>query len=83
MFPLFHLDKQNFIFLFLTVIGVKCVDITFSFMKGDKLVIGAQLVSMIMNLGKGDSVSLSEDPDLFYIRLNFVGEKSYLLFIFH
>ena len=45
--------------------GVKCVDITFSVMKDDRLVIGALLDSMFMSLWKGDSVSLSEESDSF------------------
>ena len=49
--------------IFFTVIGVKFVDITFLIIKGDKLVIRALLDSMTMNLGKGVSVSLSEESD--------------------
>ena len=45
--------------------GVKFVDITFSFMKSDKFVIGSLLNSVIMNLGKCASVSLSEKSDSF------------------
>ena len=69
-------QQAEFHFLiFLTVIGVKFVDITFSIMKSDKLVIGALLDSMIMNLGKGASVSLSEECNSFKLRLNFLFEK--------
>ena len=70
MFPLFYLDKQSSIFNFFTVISVRFVDITFSIMNGDKLVIGALLDSIIMNLGKGASVSLYEEFDSFKLRLN-------------
>ena len=55
--------------------GIKFVDITFSVMKGDKFVIGALSDSMIMNLGKGASVSLSEESDLFWLHLNLLFEK--------
>ena len=48
-------------------------------MKGDKLVIGALLESMIMNLGKGDSVSLS---DSFKLYLNFLFEKEAISVIY-
>ena len=41
----------------LTVMGVKIFYITFSIMKGEELIIGALLDSMIMNLRKGASVS--------------------------
>ena len=41
--------------------GVKLLNITFSIIKGDKLVIGKPLDSIIMNLGKVDSASLSEE----------------------
>ena len=59
------------------------VDITFSIMKGDKFVIGAWLDSMIMNLRKGASVSLSEESDSFKLRLNFcLRKKPYLFYIF-
>ena len=52
-------------------------------MKADKLVIRAQLDSMIMNLGKGASVSLSEESDSFKLRLNFfVWERSHSCYIF-
>ena len=51
------------------------VDMTFSIMKGDKLVIRALLDSIIMNLGKGASVSLSEESDSFKLCLNFLFEK--------
>ena len=44
-------------------------------MKGDKLVTRALLDSMIMNLGKGTSVSLSEESDSFKLCLNFLFEK--------
>ena len=72
----FPLWQAEFHFLnFLTVMGVKFVDITFSIMKGDKFVIGALLDSMIMNLGKGASVYLSEESDSFKLRLNFLFEK--------
>ena len=54
--------------------GVKFVDLTFSIIKGDELEIGALLNSMIMNLGKGISVSLSEESDSFKLRLNFLFE---------
>ena len=84
MFPLFHLNKQSKLFFnCFTVMGVKCVDITFSVMKSDKLVIRALLDSMIMNLGKGASVSLSEKSDSFELRLNFfVWERSHIRYIF-
>ena len=83
---LFFLPRQAELhFLnFLTVMGVKFVDITFSIMKGDKFAIGALLDSMIMNLGKGASVSLSEEFDSFKLRLNFyLRKKPCLLYIFH
>ena len=68
---------------FFTVIDVKFVDITFSIIKGDKLVIGALLDLMIMNLGKGASVSLSEESNLFKLCLNFfVWERSHICYIF-
>ena len=51
------------------------VDITFSIMKGNKFVIGALLDSMIMNLGKRASVSLSEVSYSFRLCLNFLFEK--------
>ena len=44
-------------------------------MNGDKLVIRALLDSMIMNLGKGASVSLSEESNSFKLRLNILFEK--------
>ena len=66
----------------MTLIGVKFVDITFLIMKGDKLVIGALLDSMIMNLGKGASVSLSEESDSFKLRLNFLFEKEAISVIY-
>ena len=70
-------------FNFLTVIGVKFVKF-FSIMKGDKFVTGALLDSMIMNQGKGVSVSLSEECDSFKLCLNFcLRKKPYLLYIFH
>ena len=62
--------------------GIKFVDITFSIMKGDKSVVGALLDSMIMNLGKGASVSLSDKSDSFKLRLNFLQERSYICYIF-
>ena len=63
--------------------GVKFVDITFSIMKGDGFVIGALLDSMIMNLGKAASVSLSEESDSFKLRMNFfVWERSHVCYIF-
>ena len=68
------LPRQAEFYIFI-VIGVRFVDITFSIMKGDKLVIGALLDSMIMNLGEGASVSLSEESDSFKLRLNFLFEK--------
>ena len=53
-------------------------------MNGDKLVIGALLDLMIMNPGKGASVSLSEESDSFKLRLNFfLRKKPYPLYIFH
>ena len=55
--------------------GGKFVDITFSIMKSDKFVIKAQLDTMIMNLGKGASVSLSEESDLFTLHVQ-SGENS-------
>ena len=51
-------------------------------MKGDKLIIGALLHSMIMNLGEGASVSLSEESDLFKLRLNFLFEKEAISVIY-
>ena len=69
-------------FNFLTVIGVRFVDITFSIMNGDKLVIGELLDSMIMNLGKVASVSLSEESDLFKLHLNFLFEKEAIFVIY-
>ena len=63
--------------------GVKFVDITFLVMKSKKLVIRALLDSVIMNLGKGASVSLSEMSDSFKLHLNFCLRKPYLLYIFH
>ena len=51
-------------------------------MKGDKLVIGALLDSMIMNLGKGVSVSLSEKSDSFKLRLNFLFKKEVISVIY-
>ena len=44
-------------------------------MKGDKLVIGVLLDSMIMNQGKGASVSLSNESDSFKLRLKILLEK--------
>ena len=44
-------------------------------MKGDKLIIGTLLDSMMMNLQKGDSVPLSEESDSFKLCLNFLFEK--------
>ena len=44
-------------------------------MKGDKFVIGALLDSMIMNLEKGASVSLSEESVSFKLHMNFLLEK--------
>ena len=44
-------------------------------MKGDKLVIGALLDSINMNLGKGASVPLSEESNSFKLHLNFLFEK--------
>ena len=71
------------IFRVLTVMGVKLVDVTFSIMKGDEFVIGALLDSMIMNLGKGVSVSLSEESNSFKLRLNFfVWERSHVCYMF-
>ena len=62
--------------------GIKFV-ITFSIMKDDKFVIGALLDSMIINLGKGASVSLSEGFDSFKLRLNFLYDKrSYIYYMF-
>ena len=55
-------------FYFFTEIGVKFVDITFSIINGDKLGIGALLDSVIINLGKGASVSLFEEYDLLKLR---------------
>ena len=50
-------------------------------MKGDKFVIGVLLDSMIMNLGDGASVSLSQE---FKLRLNFlVWERSHIFYVFH
>ena len=66
----------------MTVTGVKFLDITFSIMKGDKLVIGALLDSMIKNLGKGASVSLSEEFDFFKLRFNFLFEKEAISVIY-
>ena len=51
-------------------------------MNGDKLVIGALLDSMIMNLGKSASVSLSEESDSFKLRLNFLFEKEAISVIY-
>ena len=51
-------------------------------MKGDKLVIGALLDSMIMNLGKGTSVSLSEESNLFKLHLNFLFDKEAISVIY-
>ena len=48
-------------FNFFTNMGVKLLDITFSIIKGDRLVIGKPLDFIIMNLGKVDSTSLSEE----------------------
>ena len=47
-----------YLFIFFYSICVIFVDITFSIMNGDKLVIGTLLDSMIMNLGKGASVEI-------------------------
>ena len=47
--------------IFFTDMGVKLLDITFSIIKGDKLVIDKRLDSIIMNLGKVNSTSLSEE----------------------
>ena len=55
--------------------GVKFVNINFSIMKGDKFFIWTLLDSMIMNLGKGAFISLSEESDWFKLRLNFLFEK--------
>ena len=53
-------------------------------MKGDELVIRALLDSMIMNLGKGASVLLSEESNSFEFSWNFcLRKKTYLLYIFH
>ena len=46
-------------------------------MKGDKLVIETLLDSMIMNLEKGASVSLSEESDLLKF---FLRKKPYVIF---
>ena len=62
--------------------GVKFVDITFSIMKSNKLVIGALLDSMIMNLGEGASVSLSEVSGSFKLRLNFLFGKEAISVIY-
>ena len=62
------------------VIGVKFVNITFSIVKCDKLVIGALLDSM--NLGKGTSVSLSEESDSLKLRLNFLFAKEAMSVIY-
>ena len=51
-------------------------------MKGDKFVIGTVLDSMIMNLGKGASVSLPEESDSFKLRLNFLFEKEAISVIY-
>ena len=51
-------------------------------MKADKLVVGTQLDSMIMNLGKGASVSLSEESDSFKLSLNFLFEKEAISVIY-
>ena len=75
--------KKVWFFNFFTLIGIKFVDITFLIMKGDKLVIGVLLDSMIMNLGKGASVSLFEESDSFKLGLNILFKKSYLLYVFH
>ena len=69
-------------FYLFTVIGVRFVDITFSIINGDKLVIEALLDSMIMNLGEGASVSLSEESDSFKLRLNFLFEKEAISIIY-
>ena len=45
-------------------------------MNGDKLDL------MIMNLGKGASVSLSEESDLFKLRLNFLFENDAMSVIY-
>ena len=52
-------------------------------MKGDKFVIGALLDSMIMNLGKCASVSLSEESDSFKLHLNVLFEKGAICNVFH
>ena len=74
--------RRVWFFHFFTVIRVRFVDITFSIISSDKLVIGALLDSMIMNQGKGASVSLSEEPDSLKLRLNFVRERSHICYIF-
>ena len=51
-------------------------------MKSDKLVIGVLLDSMIMNLGKGASVSLSEESNLLKLHLNFLFEKEAISVIY-
>ena len=51
-------------------------------MKGDKSVIGALLDSMIMNLRKDASVSLSEESDSFKLCLNFLFEKEAMSLFF-
>ena len=63
--------------------GVKFV-ITFSIMEGHKFVIEALLDSMIMNLGKSASVSLSVESYSFKLRLNFfcLRKKPHLLYMF-
>ena len=71
-----RLSEFDSLIFFFTVIGVRFVDITFSIMNGDKLDL------MIMNLGKGASVSLSEESDLFKLRLNFLFENDAMSVIY-
>ena len=51
-------------------------------MNGYKLVIGALLDSMIVNLGKSALVSLSEESNLFKLRLNFLFEKEAIFVVY-
>ena len=62
---LFSTSTSNVSFFnFFTDFGVILLDMTFSIMNGERLVIGKHLDSIEMNLGKGDSTSSSESVSL-------------------
>ena len=53
--------------IFFTDFGVILLDMTFSIMNGERLVIGELFNSIEMNLGKGDSTSSSESVSLKFL----------------